>query len=350
MNRDFLKRLLETASPSGYERNAASLWKEEAKDFADSVYGDIHGNSIAKISSGNYSFPERIMLAGHIDEIGFIVSAIDDDGFVYFEPIGGFDPQIFPGQRVKVYSRNFSSNFIKGCIGRPPVHRLSDEEKKQVVKTENLWIDVGEKENAKKIWIGDYGVIDYSPESWGDILVARGLDDRIGAFAVLEALRTIEKEKLETAVYAVATVQEEIGLRGATTSTYDIKPKIGIAVDVTFASDYPGAKKHGAGIKMGGGPVIAIGPNITPAIHDALVETAKENNIPYQIEAMPRGTGTDANVIQLSRAGVATGLVSIPNRYMHSPCEMVDLRDVEHTIKLLARFCGKSIGQIFKSC
>jgi len=138
-------------------------------------------------------------------------------------------------------------------------------------------------------------------------------------------------------------------LRGAITSAYNINPKIGIAVDVTFASDYPGAKKHGAGIKMGGGPVIVIGPNITPAIHDALVETAKENNIPYQIEAISRGTGTDANVIQLSRAGAATGLISIPNRYMHSPCEMVDMRDVQHTIALLAHFCGKNIGEILKS-
>lgn len=351
MNRAFLKRLLETASPSGYEKHAASLWKEEARGFVDSVYGDIHGNSIAKRSGRKYGLLTKIMLAGHIDEIGFIISAIDENGFIYFKPIGGFDPQIFPGQRVKIYSKSFSPNFIKGCIGRTPIHLLSDEEEKRVVKIENLWIDVGEKENAEKISLGDYGVIDYSPELWGNILVARGLDDRIGAFTVLEVLRAIEKEKLETAaVYAVATVQEEIGLRGAITSAHDIEPQIGIAVDVTFASDCPEAKKHGVGIKIGGGPVIAIGPNITPAIHDALVETAKENNISYQVEAIPRGTGTDASVIQLSHAGVATGLVSIPNRYMHSPCEMVDLRDVAHAIELLAHFCNKNVGQIFKSC
>lgn len=350
MDREFLKKLLETASPSGYEKNAALIWKNKAKEFADMVYGDIHGNSVAAIWTTKYGFlATKIMLAGHIDEIGFIISNINvEGGFLYFQTIGGFDPQILPGQRVKIFTK--TGEAIKGCIGRTPVHLLSEEERKQAAKTENLWIDVGGKENAKSISIGDFAVIDYPPELLGgNILVARGIDDRIGAFIVLEVLRLAEKEKIQNTIYSVATVQEEIGLRGATTSAFSIEPHVGIAVDVCFATDHPHAKSERTDIKLGKGPVISIGPNITPSIHELLVQTAEESNIPYQIEAQPRGTGTDANVIQLTKRGVATGLVSIPSRYMHTPCEMVDLNDVENAIKLLARFCEKNIGQMLKT-
>lgn len=349
MNKNFLKDLLETASPSGYEKNAAARWKTEARSFADSVYGDIHGNSVATKMISEFGFIRTIMLAGHIDEIGFIITQTDENGFVFFETIGGFDPQILPGQRVRIYVK--SGEMIKGCVGRTPIHLLKEEERKRVVEIENLWIDVGSKETAKKITIGDYGVLDYSPEFWGNILVSRGIDDRIGAFVVLEALRMIEKTKTiaMTRICAVATVQEEIGLRGATTSAYSINPQVGIAVDVTFSGDHPNAKKRGSNIKLGDGPAIAIGPNITPSIYELLVKIAQEQQIPYQIEAIPRGTGTDANVIQLTRSGVATGLVSIPNRYMHSPCEMIDLNDVENAIKLLALFCAKGADEMFKT-
>lgn len=345
MNEIFLKDLLETTSPSGFEQTAAKLWREEAKKITNLVYGDIHGNSIAAISDNRRPSSTRIMLAGHIDEIGLMVSYIDDkNGFVYFRTIGGWDPQILPGQRVKIYTKN--GKILKGCIGRTPIHLLKDEERKQAVKIESMWIDVGGSENVKQISIGDYAVLDYGPEFLNDnILVGRGIDDRIGAFVVLEALRTINKNA-RNEIFAVATVQEEIGLRGAITSTFSIKPQIGIAVDVTFATDCPGADKTIGDIKLDAGPVISIGPNITPSIHKLLVETAREYQIPFQIEAAPRGTGTDANVIQLSRNGVATGLVSIPNRYMHSPCEMIDLRDVENTINLIARFCEKEFREL----
>ena len=350
MNKEFLRALLETASPSGYEKNAAGLWKNEAEKFADLVYGDIHGNSIARITNGNItsSYSARIMLAGHIDEIGLIVSYIDPEGFIYFQTIGGWDPQVLVGQRVQIWTKD--GQIAIGCIGRKPIHQLSEETQKQVVKIEDLWIDVGSKKCAKLVSVGDYAVVDYDSLFLDqNKFAARGIDDRIGAFVVLEALHLIKKEKLMEAVYAVATVQEEIGLRGAITSAYGINPQIGIAVDVTFAADFPGANKKEADIKLGKGPVIAIGPNITPAIYESLVKTAKENRIPHQIRAEGRGTGTDANAIQLSRSGVATGLVSIPNRYMHSPCEMVDLEDVENAIKLLARFCEKNIGSLLKS-
>ncbi len=349
MNRDFLMALLETASPSGYEKNAALLWKEEARKFADLVHGDIHGNSFAKVATTYCDFPVKIMLAGHIDEIGLLITYIDDQGFVYFETIGGFDNQIFPGQRVRIYARD--GKIIKGCIGRIPVHLLDETERKNVVKVENIWIDVGGKEVAQEISTGDYAVLDYSPEFLGNgnILVSRGIDDKIGAFIILEALKKVKKDEIETAICAVATVQEEIGLRGAKTSAYSVEPKIGIAIDVIFAGDHPQAKGKYSRIKLGAGPVITVGPNITPAIHKSLVETAKQAGIPYQIEAQARATGTDANVIQLNRNGVATGLVSIPNRYMHSPCEMICMEDVENCINLLSCFVMKDIRDILRN-
>lgn len=343
MNRNskrFLEDLLKIASPSGFEKDAAELWKNEAGLFTKNVISDIHGNSIAELAGRT---DKVIMLAGHIDEIGLMISYIDSEGFLYFNPIGGWDPQILPGQRVKIYTKK-GDIMVKGVIGRTPIHCLSEEARKQPVKIENLWIDTGRSKEyvLDNISIGDYAVIDYEPEFYNDVLISRGLDDKIGAFVVLEVLKRIKDiwQNSRATICAVATVQEEIGLRGARTSAYHLDPLIGIAVDVIFASDCPQADKKKYGdIKLGSGPVISIGPNINPQIHDLLVETARAENIPYQIEAAPGGTGTDANVIQLSRSGVATGLVSIPNRYMHSPCEMVNINDVENAIRLLAAFC-----------
>lgn len=335
-SKKFLENLLKIASPSGFERDAAELWKREASLFTKNVNIDIHGNTIAKLTGKT---DKIIMLAGHIDEIGLMISYIDSEGFLYFNPIGGWDDQILLGQRVKVYTQK-GDVVVRGVIGRTPIHCLNPEARKQAVKIEDLWIDTGQSKEYvhDNISIGDYAVIDYDPEFCGDSLISRSLDDKIGAFVVVETLRKIKNSR--ATICAVATVQEEIGLRGATTSAYYLDPFIGIAVDVTFASDYPGADKKKYGdIKLGGGPVISRGPNINPQIHDLLVEIAKAKKIPYQIEAAPRGTGTDANVIQLTRSGVATGLVSIPNRYMHSPCEMVNVNDVDNAIKLLAAFC-----------
>ncbi len=335
----FLKGLLEIASPSGFEKDAAELWRQEASLFAKDVYGDIHGNSFAEIEG----VADRvIMLAGHIDEIGLMVSYVDPSGFLYFNPIGGWDPQILPGQRVRIYTKG--GKIIKGVIGRTPIHCLSATARSKAVTIEELWIDTGrlKKYIHKYVSVGDYGVIDSGPEFWGDTLNSRGLDDKIGAFIVLESLRRVSKitRNPKATVCAVATVQEEVGLRGAKTSAYGLDPLIGIAVDVTFASDCPQADKKKFGdIKLGKGPVISIGPNITPQIYESLVKVAKAEKIPYQVQAAARGTGTDANVIQLTRSGVATGLVSIPNRYMHSPCELVNIQDVENTIKLLSAFC-----------
>ncbi len=334
---EFLFRYLRAISPSGFEQEAARIWREEAEGFAERVWVDLHGNSFAVVNGGG---EPRIMLAGHTDEIGFMITHIDDKGYLYFRNIGGWDPQILPGQRVWIRSKQ---GRVLGVIGRKPIHLLQEEERKKVVRFEDLWIDIGAKdgdEAKRRVSVGDPAVLAYDPEVLnGDLIVSRGIDDKIGAFVVLEALRILKGLSPKGAVYAVATVQEELGLRGARTSTYGINPKVGIAVDVTFSTDNPGTegeKKRLGEIKLGAGPVIARGANVNPKLFELLVETAEREKIPYQIEAAPGATGTDANAMQLTRAGVATALVSVPNRYMHSPCEIVSLEDLENAAKLIA--------------
>lgn len=333
----FLERFLSTISPSGFEVDAAAVWREEAGKFAQRTWADLHGNAFASL---NETGAPRVMLAGHMDEIGLMVSHIDDHGYLYVRAIGGWDSQMLPGQRVWIQTKN---GRVLGVIGRKPIHLLEDEERKKVVRPEDLWIDIGsasKEETQKRVAIGDPVVLAHNPEHLSeDLLVARGVDDRIGAFVALEALRHLKALKPKAAVFAVATVQEEIGLRGARTSAYGLDPTVGIAVDVCHTTDTPGTegdKKKLGEIKLGNGPVLARGPNINPKLFDLLVATAKKAKIPYQIEPAPGGTGTDANAMQLTRAGVATALVSIPNRYMHSPCEVVSLKDVDNAAKLIA--------------
>ncbi len=336
----FLKDIVDAISPSGYEEDAVGVWRNRAKKYTNVVRGDLHGNSIAAINEGKRP---KIMLAGHIDEIGLQITYIDEQGYLRFAPIGGWDPQIPQGQRVVIKGKK--GIIVKGLIGKKPIHLLKGQEREKVVSIEQMHIDIGvssKKEAEKLVEIGAPAVIDYYYDRLsGKTAVARGFDNRVGAFIVLEALGELvkEAESLNASVYAVATVQEEIGLRGARTSAFGIDPDIGIAVDVTFATDYPGMDKNRFGdIKLGGGPVIARGPNINPKVFELLVKTAEEEKIPYQVEAIPHGTGTDANAIQVTRSGVATGLVSIPNRYMHTPCELVNLDDLDNIIKLLAGF------------
>ncbi|MGB9590187.1 MAG: M20/M25/M40 family metallo-hydrolase, partial [Candidatus Hydrothermia bacterium] len=272
---------------------------------------------------------------------GLMIQTIDENGFARFQGVGGWDPQILPGQRVVFMGK---TGPVRGVIGKKPIHLMEPDERSKATKIDDLWIDfaTGSKEETEKlVSVGDVGVIDVGFSIiYGKNAIARGFDDRIGAFVVLEALRLMSKMKVSAEVYAVATVQEEIGLRGAHTSAFGIDPKVGIAVDVTFATDYPGMGRKEqsifGNIKLGGGPVIARGPNINHRVHELLVKTATDNKIPFVVEAIPRGTGTDANAIQLTRAGVATGLVSVPNRNMHTPVEMVNLDDVEGAFTLLA--------------
>ncbi len=333
----FLKRLMGTPSPSGHERAAQDIVKAEIEGFCDRVERDTHGNQIGII---NPEGRPRVMLSGHIDEIGFMIKYIDENGYLYFAPVGGWDPQISQGQRVVILTKK---GLIKGVIGKKPIHLMTQEDRKKVVQIKDQWIDIGakNKEEAEKIVrVGDYAVVDVQfEELMGDIVVSRGFDDKSGAFVVAETLRLLKDKDFPAGVYGVTSVQEEIGLRGAKTAAYHINPDIGIAIDVTFATDAPTVEKKLVGdIKIGGGPVIARGPNINPKVEALLIKTAEEEGIPYQLEGANRATGTDANAIQITRGGIAAGLVSIPNRYMHTPCEIVSLSDLENVAKLLAGF------------
>jgi putative aminopeptidase FrvX len=337
--KQFLFRLLETPSPSGYEERIQEVVRAWAKEYADEVRTDVHGNVIAAL---NPDGKPRVMLAGHCDQIGLMVQHIDEQGFLYVNPIGGFDMQVLIGQPVVVWTQDGP---INGVIARKPIHLLTEEERKQIPKFHEIWVDIGAKDSdeAKKfVRIGDPITFRLEVREMSNGFInAPGIDDKVGAWTVMETLRLLSerKGKLKAAVFAVSTVQEEIGLRGAITSAFGIAPDVGIAVDVTFATDHPATDKRQVGdIKLGAGPVIYRGPNINPVVFRRLVETAEREGIPYQLAGASRPTGTDANVIQISRSGVATGLISVPNRYMHSPVEMVALSDLENAAKLIAAF------------
>jgi len=334
---DFLKKLLATPSPSGFEEQIQEVAKEYGQKYADSVHKDVHGN---QIFVKNKSAKLRVMLAGHVDEISLMVSYIDERGFLSFKAIGGVDPSVLDGQRVVIHA---DKGPVSGVIGRRAIRLMTQEERGKALPLHQLWIDIGVKdqnEAEKHVSIGDPVTLDAGfLELQNNRVAARALDDRIGAFVCLEAMRLITKRELNVAVYCVTTVQEEVGLRGAHTSTYGIEPHAGIAVDVSHATDHPDCdpKKHGL-YSLDGGPIVSRGANINPVVYKQLLDTAKKHKIEIQKEAAPRGTGTDANAMQLSRSGVATGLIGVPNRYMHSPVEMVSLKDVEACSKLIAEW------------
>lgn len=333
----FLKNLLESPGPSGFEGAIQIVVKEYAKSFADKIETDLHGNVIL---SRNGASPRRVMFAGHCDQIGLLVSHIDDNGFIYTQTIGGWDPQQLIGQRMTIWC---ATGPVPAVISRKPIHLLSDEERKQVAKLDDLWLDIGAKdrdEAASVVKIGDAVTLDLGFRALRNNLAsAPGMDNRTGCWVVVEALRRIKKEKLKVGVFAVSTVAEEIGLRGARTSAFGIDPQIGIAVDVTHATDCPTIDRRQQGnIKLGKGPVIFLGPNMSPVVTKRLEAAANTRLIPYQPAAIGRATSNDANNLQISRAGVATGLVSLPNRYMHSAVETVSLDDLDHAANLLAGF------------
>jgi tetrahedral aminopeptidase len=333
----FLRRLLETPSPSGFEQPVQKVVREYVGDFADKIEADLHGNLIAV---RNPEAPLRVMLAGHSDQIGFLVQYIDSDGFLWILPIGGWDPQILLGQKLTVWPKG---DPIAGVVGRKPIHLLTDEERKTVPKLKDLWLDIGAKDKeqaAALVSVGDPVTLElgYRP-MLNNLASAPGMDDKTGLWVAVEALRRTAGRRLNCAFYAVATVQEEIGLRGAMTSAFGIRPHVGIAIDVTHATDCPTIDKKQEGeISLGKGPVIYRGPNMNPRVVDGLVAAAKAKDLAFQVAANGRATGTDANTIQVSRAGVATALVSIPNRYMHSPVEMISLDDIDRAADLLAEF------------
>lgn len=341
---DFLKNLLNTPGPSGFEAAAARVWRAEAETFADQVAADVAGNAFATLEGKD---GPRIMLAGHIDEIGVMITHIDEEGFLYIDGIGGWDPQVLVGQRVRLSTKKGD---VVGVIGKKPIHLIKGDEKEKASKLTDLWLDIGIDGRANVLQhgvrVGDSGVIDSQVIELGQGRIAsRAIDNRIGAFVVLEALRRLSKKKAKATVTAVATAQEEIGFYtggGARSSAYTLDPQVALVVDVTFASDAPGIEKKEVGEhKLGGGPVLTRGSASHPAVFELLAEVAEEEKIPYTISAAPKYTSTDADNIFFSRAGVATALISVPNRYMHSPNEMVQLSDLDATADLIAAFCRK---------
>ena len=333
---NFLKQLLETPSPSGYEQKIQEVVRSYVSDFADSVETDLHGNVIV---GRNVDAKLRVMLAGHCDQIGMVISHIDEDGFISAQTIGGWDPQQLIGQRMTIWSE---VGPVPAVIARKPIHLLRDDERKQVVRLEDLWLDIGATSDIdvkETIRIGDPVTLQLGFQQMKNGLAnAPGMDNRTGLWVVMEALRRCGPQ-LDCAVFSVSTVAEEIGLRGARTSAYGVDPHVGIAVDVTHATDCPTIDRRQQGsIKLGGGPVVFRGPNMNPRVAARLFEVGDQSRIDYQPSALGRAAPNDSNALQVTRAGVAAGLVSIPNRYMHSADETVSLADVDSAADLLAQF------------
>lgn len=338
---DFFKTIVNTPSPSGFEERAAEVYRQYTADFAHRITTDVHGNVAAIL---NPEAEMKIMLAGHMDEIGFIVHYIGDDGLIYFKGIGGHDTIVPVGQRVWIHGREQ----VAGIIGRKAIHLLKDDERKKTPELADLWVDIGASKRAEAeevVSLGDCITYQYEFQMLrGDRATARGFDNKMGSFVVAEALRLLSEGGLDAgvSVYAVATVQEEIGLRGARTSSYGIAPQSGLAVDVNHAIDYPTVSKtkYGA-MDVGKGPSVTRGANTNPIVFKMITEACTEEDIPFQVDVEAGGTGTDGNAMQLNRAGMAVGVVGVPLRYMHTPCELLSLTDVENAARMMAAYCKR---------
>jgi len=334
---EFLRALVEAGGPSGYEQPVQAVFRRQAEGYGARVRIDVLGNAIATLNEGG---SPRVMLAGHADEIGFLVRYINEQGFIFFAPVGGWDPEIAVGQRVTVHSANGP---LAGVIGKRAVHLMDQEDRKKKSEIEKLWIDIGANGRAaaeELVAIGDPITVRVPLERLqGELVTAKSFDNRMAVWVCAETLRLLAGTSFAAGVYSVSTVQEEIGLRGAKTSSFGVNPQVGIALDVCHATDYPEADRRKVGdIRLGRGPVLSRGANINPRVFELLRLAAREEEIPVQIQAAPAGTGTDANAMQLNQAGMATGLVSVALRYMHSPCETLSLADLENAARLCAAF------------
>ncbi len=342
----FLIDLIDAPSPSGYEQPAAEVFRAHCVDNIPGsvVKTDVMGNVYATLKGSGDDGATSVMLAGHIDEIGFQVHSVHKDGYLYFDPVGGHDAAVVVGQRVIVHTAEHGP--LPGAVGRKAIHLLKADERGKAADLSDMIIDIGAVKGSDIADIVRPGdpITFAAPfqHLLGDLAVSHAFDDKTGAYIVAETLRLLvaNKESFNASVTAVATVQEEIGLRGARTSGYALGSQVGIAVDVYHASDYPGAgKRAGAeGIRCGGGPIIFRGANINPEVYKRLVAAADAEDMDYQIATAPGGTGTDANAMQIGAGGMATGIISIPLRYMHTPGEIVALKDVQDCARLLARF------------
>jgi endoglucanase len=337
-SKDFLHQLLRTPSPSGYEQPVQRLVRDRMKEYADLVETDLHGNVIVAL---NPDAERKVMLAGHCDQIALMVRHISAEGFLYVSAIGGIDVGVLHGTRVTVHT---AKGPLAGVIGRKPLHHQSSEERERPKNDiEKIWIDIGAKnkrEAERKVALGDTATFHLDVLELGNNLVsAPGLDDKVGLFVALETVRACVGKKLSVGLYAVSTVQEELGLRGATTSAYAINPEVGIAIDVIHASDNPGNENTRAvPCKLGAGPTISRGPNTNPVVEGLLHEAARRTKTPYQVSPFARPLGNDANSIQIARGGVAAAGIGIPNRYMHTQAEVCSYKDIEGAVKVLASF------------
>lgn len=335
----FFRRLIASPSPSGFEQAAQRVVREEVRQYADDVRTDVHGNVLATLNS---SGKPRVMLTAHCDELGFLIRYINEDGFLYFTPIGGFDPATLPGSRVHIHA---PGGPILGVIGSQAVHLMPADERGRVPKLEDMWIDIGATSREEAMELVPPGTpatraIELEPLRH-DLVVSRALDDKAGVFSIIEALRKLHERRnqLKASVCLVSAVQEEVGSRGVQTSAYSVNPDIALAVDVTFTSDHPETSKIRLGdVKLGGGPGITIGGFVNAPVYQRLMNVAKEAGIPYQYDIQSSHTGTDNDDLQVSRGGVATGLLNIPLRYMHTGSEIISLSDIETTSELMARF------------
>src|SRR5437899_2926763 len=335
----FLKTLVNTPSPVGHEARGQRVWLDYAKQFANETYSDAYGNCVAILNKGG---SPRLMFAGHADEIAMVVNYITDDGYVYVRKMGGVDAAITKAQRVVIHTRQGP---VKGVVGNVAPHLMKEEKEPKAPKIHDLFLDIGvssRKEAEKLVRVGDpITLADQFDLLRNDLAVARAFDNRIGTFAVAEALRLLKesKAKLNAEVCAVSNVQEEVGLLGARQIAYSLQPDIALVVDVTHATDYPTVSKaqHGD-TKIGAGPAITHGGCNHPEVVARIEAVAKAKKIPLQHEAMSSTSGTDTDAIFWTRGGIASALISLPNRYMHSPVDLVSLKDLEMIPELLAAF------------
>jgi putative aminopeptidase FrvX len=333
-----LRKLLTAPGPSGYEQAPAAVFRDAAAAFAEITY-DTVGSTVARVN-GTADGP-FVAVVGHIDEIGLIVHHIDDDGYLWFTGVGGWDPVILVGQRVEISTRD---GRVPGVVGKKPIHLLKDEERKKAPELKNLHIDIGAKDGddaRSRVRVGDVAVISGEPvELPHNRVISRSMDNRLGCYVALEAARLVaEAGGAAGDVAAAAVAQEEITFGGAHTTAYSLRPDIAVVVDVTFATDTPGSEEKEIGRhKFGSGPVLQRGSTLDPTVFELLHAAGEAEGIPFTVAASSRYTGTDADAFHVSRGGIPSTVVSIPLRYMHSPVEMVQLDDVENAAKLIAAF------------
>ena len=347
---EFLERLVNTPSPSGHEARGQRVWLDYARAFADESFTDAYGNAVAVLNKGG---SPRLMLAAHADEISLVVNYIDDKGFIYVRKLGGVDPAISKAQRIVIHAR---SGPVRGVVGNVAPHLMKGETEGKAPKIHELFIDIGaasRREAEKLVRVGDPITVDDSFELLrNDLAVARAFDNRIGTFAVAEALRLVKENrgKLKAEILAVSNIMEEVGLLGARQIAYTLKPDVALVVDVTHATDYPtvNQQQHGD-VKVGRGPTLTHGVCNHPEVIARLEAVARAQKIKLQHEATSATSGTDTDVIFWTRGGIPSGLISLPNRYMHSPVELISLRDLEQIPRLMCGFAlSLKAGEEFK--